>query len=208
MGLVSPGGSSPSEIRAIVGQSVVLVPPVLADLAWVNQGSATVTQTASGIYLGKTAASDGMHILKQAAPGANFTVDLGYLPTMTWGDVFLFSIILANSGSARFVVLSHTPINGGAINVETKTYTNPTSYNANYQSSSAVTNWAASSTKWLRVVADASNYTFYLSGNGTNWIQIDQRARDNWISADQVGIGLESALAGGMEVLHWKLTAQ
>lgn len=169
------------------------VTPVLADFAWVNQGSAVVDDTGGPIYLdGTQQAGESVHLLKQATPGSTpYTVTialLAHLPRVNYRQV---GLMLRESATAKLIGLSAAFDSGYLIHVYK--WNSPTSFSGTSFSSEEL--GAFAQLVWFRVTNDGVNLTYYWSLDGRHWIQLYQAAKNAFFTTgpDEVGFFVNAA---------------
>ena len=81
-------------------------------------------------------------------------------------------------------------------------WNNPTSYNS--------TPWSCvppefSWLQWLKIEDNNTNFTFYWSMDGQNWIQVYQVSRTAWLAnPNQIGIFYQTGNAAGIDSQIWQ----
>ncbi len=166
----------------------------LLNWEWVNQGSASVTQTTnSGIYLSTPAAS-GVSFHSQVRPIGSFTSVRGYLlPSLgsTTTAQGATGLVLRESSSGKVCIfMLYQSSQGNQIYVQygtsfTAITTTPLSaflYQGNV------------SPLMMRIDPTGTNMLFYVSSDGANWWQIHSLAKATPFSsvADQWGYAVQS----------------
>lgn len=180
--------------------------PVDGDFAWINQGGASVTTTNGGIYLaGPAGAGNNLRIRKKAAPSAPYKIEAAFLPNSYPIDNTCMGLLFRNSGAGTIAMirLVHVATDGGFVIYISK-WTNATTFSANY---AGPFRWHNPGIIYFRIQDDNTNRISEVSGDGQNWITLHSVGRTDFLTADEVGFGVESFNATGpanMTLLHWK----
>lgn len=200
--LYRPNGSNPIPW----GPIFPLTAPIDGDFSWVNQGGASVSTTNGGIYLnGPAGAGNNVRLRVKSAPPTPYNIDAAFLMNSYPIDNTCAGLLFRNSGAATVAMirLVHVAADGGFV-VYVSKWTNSTTFSANYV---GPLRWPTPSLIYFRITDDGANRISYISSNGQNWIQVHSVGRTDFLTADQVGFGVESFNATGpaaMHLLHWK----
>lgn len=180
------------------GPNVRMVkPPAASTFSWVNQGSATVTDTAVGIFFQSNVTTGGVQntkILDIAAPSTPYTVTAKFAG-IRWDKYNLCGLCFRDSVSGKWHGI-HQVIGGStAAYVEIVKFTNPTTYNSSAEAGT-VTDMHPPPT-WLRIKADGTNIYFYYSSTGLRWRLLGQAAKTSWLTnaPNRVGFFFDSTNA-------------
>ena len=176
-------------------------PPAVATFTWVNQGGATAVETYGGIHLyAPSGAGNNTRALVVATGGTPWVVTLSYIPH-TWGVNYnVVGVIVRESGTneeERFFY-------NGNYQIGVNRMTNPTTYN-----STPFTELGLNRPSFWRVSDDGTNRSWYVSPDGQNWYLTVQYGRTTFLTADEVGIFVESnhaTWAVGLTLLSWEKT--
>lgn len=153
--------------------------------SWVNQGTASIDQT-----------RDVFHLITPIEGAHNLRIQIRNMPTPTWSlTSFIRSreiigisstadgLILRDSNSGRLILFGRWEND-----LKVVRFNSPTSWNS-FSFSLTLYNL---SYNFLRITDDNTNFTFWWSGEGQNWIQLYQENRTNWLaSPDGIGYGAQ-----------------
>lgn len=191
---------------SVYGPLWPVVPPVLADFAWVNQGGATIDDSKGPhILFCPTAASDNlrMRVKTKAAP---YTLTVGLIPCIYPIDVSAVGILLRESATGKLETLHLIHSTTGK--VECNKWTSPTVYSATRASISAVD--IGAEIRWLRIINDGTNLTYQFSTDGFNFQTLTTTTVNDFFTTtpDQIGFFGNPNNAGGqtvsLNVFSWK----
>ena len=167
-----------------------MVPPVLGSFGWINQGGATASTTYGGIYLVAPAqAGTSVRLLVKAAPATPYTVDVVVLNGWQAQNAPSICAIFRESGTQEIEGICAGFNSNERLLI--MRYDNPTSYNSmplTYNMRGLAPNKVI-----LRIEDDGTNRKLYYSLEGSQWILIRSHLRTDFLTADQIGISVESA---------------
>lgn len=193
------------EVGATVGNITRVVPPPPVEaFTWVNQGTATASNVANGIYLSApSAGSLSMRCLVMATPGAPWVCTLGYIPDLETAAQLESGMIVRNAGAGTLI--DHA--NGGSNGYSIQKYNSPTSNSAVYTVTQLP--WVGhdgSIPLWVRWVDDGTNRIAYYSRDGVTWRQTHTVGRTDFLTADQVGffVRVDNGFSA-ITVISWEL---
>lgn len=174
-------------------------PPTLSNWTWVNQGSATASDTTAGLYLQcDLVNSDNWRMLVKTAPSTPYTMTAAFTGILCGNKDSRISLIVRDSASGKFVVWG---VNYDSFNNEFKLalsqYNSPTSGNANVFFQRLMTVFPI---LFLRMTDDGTNRIYYISVDGVNWINVYSEARTTWMTANQIGWGMNPGGSSGFPV--------
>jgi hypothetical protein len=163
-----------------------VVPPT-AGWSWDNQGTATISHNKDVIYLYcPTVGWDNARIRYRTAPTAPYsftafmvlnTVELGH------GGGFL---VFRDSGTNNIVSFGLWHTGTGANLIKVDKWTNSTTWLATYTSLA----WSQTEPIWFKATDNNTNFIFYYSKDGQNWIQFYTVSRTDFLTTpDQIGFG-------------------
>ncbi len=170
----------------------IVVPPTFAagGWAWLNQGSATITDGAAWLELfspgGDT--TDQIRGIDRAITSGTFDVKAKISAVHLARWVSSVALYLRDSATGRITSIRQTLnyVNAGGSGefyLDIDKWTNATTHATNYQRIGIPREYP-----WLRIVKDATNLTYYVSDNGTVWLQVYQVAKSDWVAnIDKVG---------------------
>jgi hypothetical protein len=182
------------------------IKPVLTDFTWINQGSATATDEYGAITLYAPAQGNqnvDMHILKKAAPATPYTIEAAfYIGAMIGVNYNGFGPIWRENSSGKLANVGYFYANNFVLYVS-------------YSSSPtvAVSNWLAdlvyqrSNLLWFQISDDGTNRITRVSSDGRHFAQINSHGRTVNLTADEVGIWLNSRNVNYplyVNWVHWK----
>lgn len=187
--------------------------PDFSSFTWVNQGASTRGQVTTGgvtyeALQGAAAADVNLRLLVTTMPATPWTMETtcsSIEPLVTTGN-WRFGLCARDSASGRIVVL------GGATTgwtLFTSKFTTATAFSANY--TSALFNETVNRYPYrLRWTDDGTDWRWYYSPDGLQWIQFDiARSRTDFTAApDQVGVvfnSLPSVTVNNFAVTHFSL---
>lgn len=168
------------------GQHSNTAPDAASTFTWVNQGSATATDDAGGLYLLAPAVSgNNGRLLVKSLPGSTYTIIVRALVMDFNGSSHVQGICLRESSSGKFIRFG---FNAGFLLLDR--LNSPTSYDGNYTSKNCagVFNHAT----WLKAQDDGTNLIFSVSIDGYNWFQLYSVSHTAFITVDQYGLYAES----------------
>ena len=186
--------------------------PVLANFAWVSQGSATATAQYSGITLvepghGNTASA---RILKMSAPATPYVVTAGFLVSQWWAKTYnMIGLCFRNSSSGNLQTFSLLGQSAAPYWLSVDAWTSETAY---------VTQYTAKSYSyygpviWLRLANNGTNKSYHWSGDGFTWQEIYSHASTTMFTPNEVGFFVDAWNTGtpnndvAMHLIHWAIT--
>ena len=161
--------------------------PISGDFAWLNQGTATYTDSGGSIYLYVPAvASSNMRALIKAAPAAPYTITAAINAQQYIQNYNNVGIVWRESGTGKLV--SFTLGNPGYLLINK--WNSATSFNATYTSSGIMFSYPII---FLRIADDNTNRICSWSIDGQNFLVFHSVGRTDFITADEVGFYGESA---------------
>lgn len=188
-----------------------LVPPVIGDFS-VDASAvagATITQGTNHIYINAPAKNgDGVLIGYKTAPATPYSV-IAKVRFNGFGLNFMSGGLMFRDGATgRMHRLVHQ-VNDRNILVDK--YTNNTTFSA--VTGAALACSTASPALWLKIRDDGTNFTWFVSTDGNNWIQYTGPtiSRTNWTAnPNQIGFAYNantstSGVASGMRIESWEV---
>jgi hypothetical protein len=192
------------------GGGAGLTPPMAANFAWVNQGTATATQTTRGLALYTPGAGRNVRMLVAPRPQGAHQITVRWQITgfnvtslscgLGWrlstnGDIRI-GMHWLNNGTA-----GHTTSFASLASPYTGTFNNTSTAYPAHQ------NW-----RWMRVVDDGAQRSIWVSHDGEYWVQGARENRATFISAaDQIVLAWDGRCdvspATDLHVLveHWEV---
>jgi len=181
-----------------------MVPFVSGDFTWVNQGAATLTESGGMSYLYTPAASgNSLKILKKSKSGT-FTVTLAFIPNIRSVNYASCGIVFRNNSSGKIVYYSFAPY---GTKFAASKFNDATNYNSAYTTSATYSPHDIGNVVWMRATDNGTNRIAEWSTDGFNWNTIHSVARTDFITADEVGICVDSNSStayAAMNVLSWE----
>jgi hypothetical protein len=181
----------------------LLIPPVLADFAWINQGAATAVNTYGGVYVTSPAgAGTNLSILKKAAPATPYTITAAVLPNYMAIDFHGGGILFRESGTGTLAALEIGHDNND-FQYHSMKFTNPTTFSAFYTTQAAR---YLPALVWLQISDDGVNRISRFSLNGKDFFTLHAVGRTDFLTADEVGFWNDSNNATygtNLWVIHW-----
>lgn len=184
-----------------------LTPPAYADFSWDNQGAAAASDSKGGLLFTCANSATNQHTLYKSAPAAPYTLIVGFIPmffplttsaqvlTVGWrknSDALKVSCQIYNT---NIIVNRIAKINANG------------SFNSSYRVSANW--WYTGGIMWFKLVDDNTNRVFSVSSDSQNWQQVHSVGRTDFITADQLTLGLDAngnADSFGMYVVHWAVS--
>ena len=169
------------------GQKPATAPPASSGFTWVNQGSATVSDDAGGIYLVAPAVGgNNSRALVKSVPGSPpWTFTVRALPFDFAGSSHVAGICLRESSTGKLIRFG---FNAGYIILDKMN--GPTSYSGNY--TSVQTGGAYNAVSWFQITDDGTNLSYDVSVDGYNWFNLRTGSRTDFMTPDQYGLLVES----------------
>ncbi len=179
-----------------------LTAPVSSSFSWVNQGSATIDTTSGGVYLfGPKTAGTSMRV-RELSISTNTSLSAGFLFAPFSDSTSTAAGITLRESSSSKIAFFKLNANGvlecaygpSATNLTTDAFTSHSTL-----SMSAI---------WLRITLSGSNYVFFVSPNGQQWVQIAVVAKTTMFTtaADKWGFAVDAQTANfdvSMSLISW-----
>jgi hypothetical protein len=182
-------------------------PPVDGDYAWVNQGTASITATADGLFLLTPAESTGANLrLRVKSYSAPKKLTVFFLPMLFKKSFQSMGIAFRESGTGKLVVLDLLCITASDLSVRAAKFTSATVFSADYQLTGIPI-----LPQWLQIEDDNTNLKFRFSGDGRNWIDFFSIGRTDFLAGgpNQWGYYVNGEnnvtpnLKAGATLCHW-----
>lgn len=180
-------------------------PPVDADFAWINQGSASVVATANTIRLNSPSGDTSFNyrIRKKAAPSAPYTITAAFLWQIKNNNTnAVCGICFRQSSDGKVIGGGPFQIDNNGRRIVVFKMNSPTSFNATYIND---TQSEGCGIQWLQMSDDNTNRIWRWSNNGLDWIQLASESRTTFMTADEVGF-FTNHDSTGMTLLSWEQT--
>ncbi len=190
------------------------IEPDQSTFSWINQSSATISSTDGPSVLTCPApggAGENVNLRVQTTPTPPYTLLAGFVPQIEPVNNTSCGVVLRESSTGKFIffrLLFNTAsvITKSDIVFSVDKYTNPTTFNSNYNLVSA--GFLRGFVIWFKIVDDGVNLTWGYSNDGQNYTTITSQARTNFLLSgpDQVGFAINSNTTSGgagMTLLSW-----
>ena len=182
-----------------------LTPPPTSGWTWVNQGTAAVDTTYGGIYISQAAvAADLQHLYVRPVPSGAYTITAMLLINLPYGLFTGAGLTFRESSSGKIHTFGVRWLSTTQFVIAGFKWTNATTFSASYFEQSH-----QQSIIWFRIADDGSNRICSVSSDGQHWIARHTIGRTDFLTADQVGIFINSNSANvpiGMNLLSWEQT--
>lgn len=185
----------------------ITTPPLVSAFTWVNQSGATATDLTGGGILLSCAASGGTadshRLLVETAPATPWTRTAAMFGLVADLAGSRIQMVARESGSGKFVAYglnfdgsTHFP------KFAVTTYNSPTAGVANIAFFDFL---MVGPLLWLRLADDGTNRIYSWSPNGVTWFTIYSETRTTFITADQVGFGINQGrnLPTVLQLVHY-----
>lgn len=200
------GPGDPDKLPSIKGSSLSWGPtfpytsPIDADFSWINQGTSTITDQGGSLALvGQS--GGGLRIRKKSAPSAPYTIDIAYLCNGPNVDFISAGFCWRQSSDSKLVTWGYN-VAAATCAFQLFKYTNETTFSANYSTMSIRAGFGQPF--FVRAEDDATLRRVYFSSDGQNWTLWHSVSRTDFMTADEVGFFVSSALTTTLTLLHWK----
>jgi hypothetical protein len=173
---------------ASLGPVFRLIPPVIGDLTWVNQGGASTSITNGGVMMHVPLnAGDSLRQLVKSSPASGaYGVEIIQYPCWTPGTSYWSSgLVLRDSSTSKIVAWSITE----GQNYVMQHWANETSWAA-APGSFSIGTWKSFfgyGPHWMRIYNDLTDFNFQISSDGKNWMTLITEATGAYCTVDQVG---------------------
>lgn len=199
------------------GPSLPLYDPTIPAFAFTNQGTATSSSTSGAVILtAPSTANDQLRILDVAAPGAPYTITVGFLPNLLFANFLAAGLCLRDSvggGVVTFDMVARTAFFSTGFTMAASKWTSPTVFSAEYVltgSPQPAAPWQIGPLMWLQVHDDNTNRIFSASNDGVTFVPLFSVARTDFITPNRVGIYVNPngngvvAVAASMTLISWR----
>ncbi len=179
-------------------QSFYTTPPSVGSLTWVNQGTATASNTGGAILMSTpaNAGSANVRALVTTAPGGSYTFVIYCVADFIGANFCNAGIAIRDSGTGKLVLYGHGWSTSEVLRVDH--YTNPTTGTANVASQA----FAHPVPIWLKIADDTTNIIFSFSAGGNQFIQLYSEGRTAFLAnPNQIGIFVDSENSGAVTMI-------
>lgn len=178
-----------------------LVDPTGLSWSWINQGSAAIATQGAALWLSCVADSaDSWKLRVKTAPSKPYSVIIHLVPLLIAADFAACMVGWLQSSDNKLAGLMR--YSGSVIAYNSRKYTNPTTFSANYQDRAG-----SESYLWIKLTDDASNRQIYVSHDGNNWIQLHSVATNDFLTPDRLVFGINprnGTYAAGVLLDSWE----
>lgn len=180
-------------------------PPLSASWSNVTLGATTRFEDQPGrvLFLSAAAGSSPDHkVATRPVPSTPYVITAGVMPLLGFNVASsVCGIGWRESSSGRLVILGTYFATTGNRVYHAK-YNTPTSFNAVYQDVPGYIGQIV----WFRLEDNGTNRRVGYSTDGTNFLYIDSRTRTDFLTPDQVFIGVDPEnIAAAMTIVSWKV---
>jgi hypothetical protein len=145
--------------------------PAGSSFTWMNQGGASYAEYTNGPITLTIPAQSGDQVrgIGQAPPSSTPYTLTAKIDTMLWGkDYYVAGIYVLDSGGKLLTIQYQTATISGATphNIGVNRWNSATSFNSSPKGEQV----SESRTWWLRINNDGTNWNFYVSPNGADWM--------------------------------------
>lgn len=180
-------------------------PPAAASWTVITAGTATLSDDAGALVL-NSALDATQRGWRKATPAVPYTITIGVIPTLHPTGVNGFVLGWRQSSDGKCVIYRAYHNAAGSYEFHLAKYTDIVTFSANYMAWIEDNSRLAGPMIWLRLADDNTNRIVSLSNDGKNFNQIHSVLRTDFLTADQVVLGIfgtatERAL---MTVLSYK----
>jgi hypothetical protein len=185
----------------------------------VNQSTATAVDNGGAILLtipaSGGASGDNHRFIVRSVPATPYTVTAFVAFRWSYENFSRGGLYLRNSGSGNLIMhgFDHGASGGtsGMPPFAVMKYTSPTAFSATYTLTTPPTpyGWPFSKGIWLRLADDGTTRTFSTSVDGFVWTTVHSVGHTDFITPDQIGIGLNGyngTRTNHLSLMSWNVT--
>jgi len=178
---------------------------------WVNQGSATLDSTrgVSILTVPVGSSSDSFRCLVKTAPSTPYTVT-ALFQTDHWPmNYYMSGLFFRQSSDGKMIFCEYHCDGGGLRTYEVLKLNSATSVNGAVTLTAPTRNLGENALVWMQISDDGTNRKMRVSSNGYTWVEMYSETRTTFLTADQVGWGVDNYNATRgytMTLLSWKET--
>lgn len=181
--------------------------PVNGDFSWVNQGSASVSTTHSGISLAEPSGGSGnLKLRVKSAPATPYTIKAAFQAIGTPNANSYAGLSFRQTSDGKIVsILIAMNSSSATMHLQCTKHTDANTFSANYFDY----DWAGFQCPvfWLAIEDDGVDRKTYYSCDGQVWHLVHTVGRTDFLTADQVGFTLQNGSVNfsmNMRLLSWK----
>jgi hypothetical protein len=193
--------------------TIAMRKPVSGDYAAVNAASSTLTDSTNGLFLQDSAAEEGLHLYKLAAPATPYTITarMGGVLELQSSKVPGFGLAFRESGSGKVETVMVSNNAGAGANpgawIGVDYWTDATTYDSALAAALRLS--LALDDVWLKIGDDGTNKSFSFSADGVNWLPLLSETRTTNFTADEVAWFIRTngaAQTVGAVLRSWKVS--
>lgn len=161
----------------------------VSDFAWINQETATATDTAGGIIMTPPVGTgSSINLLKRTAPSTPYTITMGGILNAVGANSLRMGLCFRQSSDGK-IVYHAIGYGGSNWKIEGFKFTNATTYSgASYYTYEYM---PMGGLIWLRIADNGTNRITSISSDGQNWTDINTIGRTDYLTADEIGIAVD-----------------
>lgn len=173
--------------------------PLLSNLTWLNQNTATATQRPWGISLsqgnvGGTAQVCGLY---QALPATPNQAMARIVPGLVFDNYVAWGLFLYNAASGLLMVFKFVAASGAMV-LSINEYGAYSSEGSTLQSNTVCTPCP----QWMRIRDDGTTRYFELSSDGYSWVSFYSQPNTTYLTADHAGFFIDGRNFGITAAVH------
>jgi hypothetical protein len=183
------------------------IPPVDADFAWVNQGTATVTGNYGGVYMDvPPVGSMNIRIRKKAAPATPYAIHAAFMPNLIATNFSTLHLGFRNAAGGGLMHLRYGWFNGWHFDRAASVPTTDSS------AGFVMDPYDLYRPFHIRISDNGTNTSYSYSLDGRVWIQLVSEPRGTFLTTpDEVWWGVDNRYGAGTNsvgayLIHWKQT--
>ncbi len=160
--------------------------PPSSGWSWVNQGTATIDTTGGPIALTSVATSgDDIRAYVRTAPSTPYVITAHLRHNLTATAAAYCGLCWRQSSDGKLVTFQMQR----ETQMRVIRWTNPTTYGGAVDLDEVPPSW---SVEWFRISDDGTDRKVWISADGQHWVLLHSIGRTTFLTADQVGIAVNS----------------
>lgn len=186
-----------------------LTPPPSSGWSWVNQGSASVSQTAASLTM--SGGNTGFNMYMRSYPTTPWKIDIcayyNYVQDSTPHNFIASFAFMDNTNKfCDYEVIFDTAANtwGFLGQIASVKYTTSLTFSSLYFDRRAL---PLGMIKFIRIADDGTNRSCSLSADGQNFVQIHSVANNDYVTPTKIGFGMTNGnpTVSSIKLIHWYL---
>lgn len=158
---------------------------------WINQETASSVTTYGGVQMiGPASAGNDVRLLKKTAPATPYTITVMLFPHILLVNFMACGLAFRQSSDGKLSLLRLTTVSS-IFELAVSTFNSPTSAVGN----NVLLPVNTQTPVFLRIADNGTNRIYSWSMDGYTWVQIFSETRTTFLTADEVGIFVESGQA-------------